>query len=440
MNKADTRVVLKPEVQRELFAKLRELYPRRELAKSLNIAPSALANYQYYTIRSIPIIRLEKICSLLKKDVKEMTDSILRSYSFKESLYNIMKTGSDKRHRMLKAFRDEIPKLSDIIADRHLDVEKWFLAYKKLIDFGARRFFEMEINDNRLLLGYTDYSVGKKRMEEYNTILPRKIEIDNDFLYFLGLWLGDKAGGGRIGVVNKEPKINEETAKLLRKYYQKPFFELYIDKNEPIPENIRVDKITKKGLTGWAIGVYSVNSIFKRFFEYLEANLDKFLHLIHNRGVVFAGLFDAEGNILLEDRCFRWACLDKAKIEIYKKHLIEMGLYRRFDGGNLVGYDFDKFKSLIFPYLRHPKKINACNLLLKKKGNLEERFMTILDFVQANPGKTNHEVAKALKRVKRSSQLKFLEYLGLIKMTDYPKRMFITDKGLASLSQGGKDI
>ena len=440
MDKLDIRVVLKSEFQRELFLKLKKLHKRGELAKLLNISPSMLSHYKNYRVANISLNMLERITGILNINGKELNDNILKSYSFKESVLAIMKKGSEKRSQMLKDFRNEIPELSGIISDRHLNVEKWFLAYKKLIDFGVRQFSKTEINDNQLLLKYTDYSVGKRRIIEYNTILPRRIEIDNDFLYFFGLWLGDKAGGGRIGVVNKEPKINSETSELLQKYYQTPFFELYVDKNIGIPQTIKVDKITKKGRTGWAIGVYSVNGIFKRFFEYLEANLDEFLHLIPDRGVVFAGLFDAEGNILLEDSCFRWACLDKVKIEIYKKHLLEMGLFRRFDGGNLVGYDFDKFKSLIFPYLRHPKKINACNLLFKKEGKLEERFMTILEFVQANPGKTNHEVAKALKRVKRSSQLKFLEYLGLINMTDYPKRMFITDKGLASLSQGGKDI
>ncbi|MBI3036271.1 hypothetical protein HYY73_00725 [Candidatus Woesearchaeota archaeon] len=438
MDKKDTRVVLKPEFQRELFTKLLKTYARMKLAKLIGISSAMLYHYKNLRVRNISLATLERGAMLLEIEMNKIEGYILNTYSFKESVQDIMKEGSAKRHQLLKDFRNEIPKISEIASNGQLDVEKWFLAYKKLIDFGARQFTKIREKGNRLLLEYTNFANGKQKA--FKTVLPRKIEVDRDFLYFFGLWLGDKAGGGRIGVVNKEPKINFETSKLLQKYRQTPFFELYVDRNVEIPKTIKVDKITKKGLTGWAISVYSVNSIFKRFFEYLEANLDEFLNLMPNKAVVFAGLFDAEGNILLEDKCFRWACKDKVKIEIYKKHLFEMGLYRRFDGGNLVGYDLNKFRSLVFPHLRHPKKINACNLLFFKQGNLEDRFMRILEFIQARPGQTNREVAKALKRAKRSSQLKFLEYLDLIKMTDYPKRMFITEKGLASLSQGGKDI
>ena len=75
-----------------------------------------------------------------------------------------------------------------------------------------------------------------------------------------------------------------------------------------------------------------------------------------------------------------------------------------------------------------------------KEGILNERFKNILKLVQDNPGKTSKEIAKALKIVKVYSQLKFLEYLELIRIEDYPRKMFITNKGVAALSHGGKDL
>ena len=70
------------------------------------------------------------------------------------------------------------------------------------------------------------------------------------------------------------------------------------------------------------------------FFDYLYKNLDKVLNLIPNKYIFFAGLFDAEGNVFLEDGCLRWSCLDQEKVEIYKKHLKELNLFDRYDGCN----------------------------------------------------------------------------------------------------------
>jgi len=42
--------------------------------------------------------------------------------------------------------------------------------------------------------------------------------------------------------------------------------------------------------------------------------------------------------------------------------------------------------------------------------------------------------------VKVYSQLKFLEYLELVQMEDYPHKMTITNKGSKVLLRGGKDL
>ena len=161
--------------------------------------------------------------------------------------------------------------------------------------------------------------------------------------------------------------------------------------------------------------------------------------MIPNKNIFFAGLFDAEGNVFLEDKCFRWASKNERNIEIFKKHLKEMDLFNRFNGGNLVAYNRELFAKDILPFIKHPTRINDTNLICFKKGMLNKRFKEILEFIKNNPGKPAKAIAKALKRVKVFSQLRFLEDNNYIYKKNYPNKMYITNKGLASLSQVGKD-
>jgi len=151
-------------------------------------------------------------------------------------------------------------------------------------------------------------------------------------------------------------------------------------------------------------------------------------------------LFDAEGNGFLEDKCFRWASKNELNIRIFTKHLKELDLFKRFDGSNLVTNNRELFFKEVFPFIKHPQKINDTKLIMLKEGVLNKRFKNILEFVRDNPKKTKREIAKALKMVKVYSQLKFLEYLELIKMEDYPHKIMITNKGSEALLRGGKDL
>ena len=241
--------------------------------------------------------------------------------------------------------------------------------------------------------------------------------------------------------MNKEKTINLYTAEYLKKLHQKPEFVLHVH-DDNIPKlDYRIDKVVRINSVrnGYAISVHAINSIFKSFFDYLEEDLDNFLNLIPNKNIFFAGLFDAEGNVFLEDKCFRWASKNERNIEIFKKHLKEMDLFNRFNGGNLVAYNRELFAKDILPFIKHPTRINDTNLICFKKGMLNKRFKEILEFIKNNPGKPAKAIAKALKRVKVFSQLRFLEDNNYIYKKNYPNKMYITNKGLASLSQVGKD-
>lgn len=431
-NSPDVRVKLSKEFQNRIFTEAISRVSSIRLSKILNISRSIIYHYRNYKVDNISMDVLCKIIKLLNINNDKLQKNIITFYSLNESIRRIMKLGQRKRRQSLKEFKANIPRISEILVNNHLDVEKWFFFYKKLIDFGSRSFKNIEITKNKLILNYTNYANSKQK--QFVTVLPRKIKIDKDFLYFFGLWLGDKASGGRIGIVNKEPKINFEVARLLKKYHQKPIFDLYIGHKTKVPAKTKFDKITriKHKKAGYAIGIYAVNGIFRSFFKYLESCLDEFLGMLNNKNIIFAGLFDAEGNIFLEDRCFRWSCKNKTQVKIYQKYLSQMNLYKRYDGANLVSYNLKNFAGLIYPYIKHPTKINDFNLIYFNKGKLNERFMQILDLIYRKPGRANKELAKDLKRARVFSQLMFLEKTGYIKRTEYPKRAFITDKGMAA--------
>tara|TARA_Y100000310_G_scaffold107739_1_gene106162 strand:- start:1495 stop:2871 length:1377 start_codon:yes stop_codon:yes gene_type:complete len=426
----DTRVELRREFQCDIFSRLINQYSSETLASKLQVTRSMIYHYRNVRVNNISLGNLKVILSLIKLSERDVVKNIISCYSSQGSVIDIMKEGQRIRHDKLHSYKIHIPTLQQIVEKGYLNLEKWFRSYKKLIDFGSRSFISIKFKGNKLILVYTNYSKGKKKI--FTNTLPRKIKIDRDFLYFFGLWLGDKVGEGRFGVANKEPHINEITSHLLKKYYQTPIFDLIISKGQPLPKNAKFDKVVrvKKDFNGYAISVYSVNRIFRSFFKYLESNLSQFFTLIKNEHVIFAGLFDAEGNIFLEDQCYRWSCKNDNLLPIYIHRLRKLRLFRRYDGFNMVGYNKEVFYEKVFPYLQHPKKINNFNIIYNYKGDLERRFEEILNKVYQVPGSTNKQIAKSLKKVKVSSQLKVLERMNLIKKYEYPHKNYITKKGL----------
>ena len=54
-------------------------------------------------------------------------------------------------------------------------------------------------------------------IKEFNVTLPQKITLDDDFIYFFGLWCGDRAGGKRLGVCNQNREVLEFVEIFLKK-------------------------------------------------------------------------------------------------------------------------------------------------------------------------------------------------------------------------------
>src|SRR3989344_1756696 len=322
----------------------------------LDIPPSSFRGYKNGYFSSMPEKLVKKLISLKVIQKNQFKRHIICSYYRDEQNNKILERGRQTRHKKLKRWKKEIPSLKEILNKDYLDFEKWFFAYQKLINFGARKFNYIKNKNVFLEVSYTTHSNNIKK--EFILKFPKKIYIDDEFLYFFGLWVGDKAGGKRFGIMNKEQKIVSFTKNYLIKLYQMPESILYIGRGKDLPKNRNFNKIVKinNKQTGWAFSTHITNGILASFFYHLESNLNEFLYSIKKFNIFFAGLFDAEGNVFLEDSCFRWASKNSALIPIFREHLKRLDLFNRYDGCNLVAYNKKEFTNRILPYLIHPKK------------------------------------------------------------------------------------
>jgi len=427
--KNDLMFKLKLSFIKNIFGRLSLKFGNSKKASDFLCIPySSFRGYKNGYFYSLPSSLLNKIMRLNLVSKEELKKNTIKVYSKNENNKKILDNGREKRANQLKKWRDEIPQFKEILKENCLDFEKWFLTYQKLINFGARKFNYIKSNDNFIEVSYHTHS--NKIRKEFILKFPKKIKLDEEFIYFFGLWVGDKAGGGRFGIMNQELKIVSFAKKYLIKLHQIPEVVLYIANNQDLPDNQKFDKIVriKQKENGYAFSTHSINGILVSFFNYLESNLNEFLYSIKEPNIFFAGLFDAEGNVFLEDSCFRWACKNETLIPIFKEYLNRLNLFNRYDGSNFVTYNKKDFSNNILPYLIHPKKINNSNLVCFRKGDLEKRFVDILKIIKENLGITNNELAKVLKRKKSYAQVRVLEKLGYIYSKNYPKQLFINTK------------
>ena len=432
----EKRVELIPYFKEKLFNDLLNKFYTgfgsiNKICKILNINRHAFNSYRRNYTNTIPLNFVYRIAKILDISEKKINKNISRTCTKREIRNEIFFKGQEFRKNQFKKFRENIPSINHIYKGDYLDLELWFNSYVKIINFGSRHFISINKDNHKIIMKYTNYSNSKKKL--FTNYLPIKIKIDGDFIYFFGLWCGDRCGRGRFGVANKNKSINFYTKYYLEKLYQNPKFILNYSHKINIPKlDYQVDEIVcnnKSKFNGYCISVCSYNNIMFRFFDYLYQNLDEFLGLLTNLNIFLAGLFDAEGNVSLEDKCFRWSCKNERNIVTFKNILIKLNIFRRYDGSNLISYDKEYFKMNIFPYLKNEDKINRCNLILNNYGFLEKRFLKILGLIKNRPNLTYKELSKNLKRVKVYSQVKFLENLDYVKTYGYPKMIQITHQG-----------
>lgn len=434
MEKEKLMFELKPEFQRELFQRVINKYKGSiKASKFLEVPPTSIRGYKNLYSNSVPSLLLEKIICLgisSKKEINKHTN--LKFYNNEKVVENLNK-GREEIKKKFAQIRKEIPSIKQIKELDQLDFLKWLHKYKHLSNPALRK---LVIESTQHYSKVIYFNFVKSGFRKFSVKIPNKFVIDNDFLYFFGLWCGDRAGRGRFGVCNKNKEILFFVENFLKNNLQNIEKILYIKEGTLLPD-VEYDKkyIIKEGGSGWALSIHANNGILSSFFQYLLFNLEEFLSMIENKNVFFAGLFDAEGNVSLYNRSFRWACKDSNLVALYSKFLKSIGLFTRYDGSCLVSYDLEGFYDKILFLLKNKDKINHSLFLCRGKGEPPKEYRDILVYLNKNNNKSQKQIAKDLKRSKVYSELKKLNDLGFVSHKSYPFKFMITSKGMKLLEE-----
>lgn len=425
-------VELKPEFQKSIFQKVVNYYKGSiKASKILGIPASSIRGYKNLYFKVVPKYLLNNLVNLNILSIYELESNILTVFDKNDIIRLNLNQGRVIRKEHFKKIRDSIPPFKEIIDIDYLNVEKWFNIYKGLVNSNFRKL-EISSEGNFLVLRYNNFTQSGYR--DFKVNLPKRIKLDEEFIYFFGLWCGDRSGGKRVGICNQNEGIIQFTDYFLRKYKQTVERVLYITKELSEPK-IKYDKkfIIDKEIKGWVLSIHSKNGVFSSFLYYLQSYLEDFLQVLDNKYPFFAGLFDAEGNVSLYNRSVRWGCKNETFIRIYSDFLKKLNLFDRYDGSSLVSYNIENFYNRILSYMKHTNKINGIIFLYKGEGKLPPEYEDILKLLKTTSHKTSQEIAKALKKNKVYSELKLLSDFGFIIYESYPKKFVITEKGLRSL-------
>lgn len=433
MKKNVALVQIKPTYQRKIFEKfVKKHHGSFGASKVLKIPASSIRGYKNLYFNSLPESTFFAISKELRIPEKNFRKNILKSFNRREQIDRNLSNGRNIRRQKLKKLKLDIPNTQDIIIGDQLIVERWLKYYLPLASIGCRK---INLNDcgDHIRLSYRNFT--KYGFKEFCKNMPKKIVLDDDFMYFFGLWCGDRSGGKRFGVCNKNKEIISYVEKFLRKYWQDVEKILYIQKDLQIPK-IHFDKmfVIDKEIKGWVISVHETNGVLSSFFHYLQSNI-KFLLDNYNSYAFFAGLFDAEGNVSLYNKSFRWACKHNVLIPIYKNFLTKVDLYHSYDGKCLISYNKEVFYKKILPFMKHTDKINLVQLMCTGDGHLPREYCEILLYMRNHPNKTAKEIAKALKKNKVYSELGILNDFGFVSRESYPYVHRMTPKGLKSIGE-----
>jgi hypothetical protein len=424
---------LNKKFQKDIFKKIIKKFGSSLKAENFfKIPASSIRGYKNLYFDSVPQEVINKFLELNILNKEELEKNTILTFLKEDQItQNLNKGRVYIRNKFLKT-KGKIPKLTRVLRGNYLDFSLWFNNYLPLLNSGFRKTTVKE-NSPNFIVSYKNFTKGG--FKSFEVILPKKFIIDKSFLYFFGLWCGDRSGGKRWGICNKNSEVISFTENFLINYGQKVERILYITKGLVEPNIVHHKKfIVDNDIRGWVLSVHSNNGILSSFFNYLYLHLEEFLQKINQPEIFFAGLFDAEGNVSLYNKSFRFACKDKKRIQIYSKFLRKLELFERYDGNCLITYNKKNFYNKIFPYLKHQKKIDLTRFLVEGSP-LPQDYRGILRFIKTNPNLSSKDLAKALKKSKIYSELKLLNNFGFISAEGYPARWVITNKSLKELGE-----
>jgi hypothetical protein len=426
-------IQLNSKFQKEIFKRLvKKFSSSLKAGRFLKIPASSIRGYKNLYFDSIAKEIIDSILDLDVINKKDLDKNTLKIFSREEQISRSLDKGrAHIRNKFLK-LKMELPKIKKILNKDSISIKLWLDNYFPFLNTGFRKT-EITSTKNNFVASYNNFT--KQGFKNFKVNLPKTFKLDEDFLYFFGLWCGDRSGGKKFGICNQCPEILDFTEKFLKNYNQKIEKILYIAKNVKEPQ-IAYDKKFRidKEIGGWVLSTHSNNGILASFFKYLQSNLEEFLDYINKKEVFFAGLFDAEGNVSLYNTSFRIACKNEKSIKIYSKFLRQLRLFDSYDGNCLISYNRQGFYKKILPHLKHPKKIELTKFMCTGLP-LPEEYVLILNFIGDNPKMNSKGLAKALKKNKIYSELRLLNNFGFISSEGYPSKFEITPKGLKELGE-----
>jgi hypothetical protein len=318
---------------------------------------------------------------------------------------------------------------------------------------GLIKNFNYKIEENQLIINFEIYDKGKKNFKRQIDKLPLLLQLNEELFYFLGLKFGDGTSESRVGIINQNLDLLKFCANFLEKFSERRNIEGLImsyDKSEL--QNIQTyktnlqtigilnPKVIKnyKAYGKYSYAIYISNNFLSKILEYLVMNMKELWNFLSSelKGSFLAGIFDAEGNVNKWDENIRISQLTLGKVDLIDFLLKQEKCNFRYDGCNFVignlkrtrTKDFKKFKKQVLPYMKNKSKIKE--IIEMFNGNLiKPSFNKIVKIVFQRPGITQKELKEILnKRCYR--ELKALVNQNYLTVMDYPRRYFITVKGL----------
>ena len=228
---------LNPNFQRLLFTVFIKEYGFKKCCSLINKSQGMIYHYRNNRVKLVPKSIVEKVCNLCNLN-NELKINIVKEIYFSESVNQIMSIGRKINLDRLKMHKESIPNLEEVMHDNFLDLEKWFDKYKFLT--GRVRKLDIKHKEEYILIRYSNFT--KNGFKDFEIKIPKRFILNDEFVYFFGLWCGDRVGGRRFGICNQNQCINKFTKYFLKKNHQKVEKILYITKGETEPK-IRYNKI-----------------------------------------------------------------------------------------------------------------------------------------------------------------------------------------------------
>lgn len=441
----DLMIELNSKFQNKLFTELINKHSRQDLSRKLCKSESILYHYKNNRVKTIPKIVLLKAIKLSSFSEGDLEGNILRTFSAKDSIKEIMQKGARINHKNIKErFSIKFGSSSLLKLDKGLltlDVLSWLMKNNWIANLSKQNGLIKgakikRISKNHIQITYYVYNKKTKKCEPYLISLPKNLVIDTNLSYFLGLLFGDGLSGARVGIVNKDKELIRWTSNFLKEYfgnnlrksqlvlyktYSNPEIKEFVDWLNPLSERTEVYcNLNARG--NYVFNIFITNKILRRILNDFLDNLENlFLSLTYSqKGAFLAGFFDAEGNVNKLDRNLRFSQKIETKVKIILSILGKEGYHTRYDGSNIIiGFnkeykeDLNLFKKQILPFLKQSRKTKEAKELIEGYI-MREEYRPLLEIISNNPGLSQRRISPLIQRVKCNGKLFALFYSGLV--------------------------